>query len=146
MKLCQKDLAASLQAVCRLQNHYTHRIIGWPRLGGALELIQLQAPAVGWLPPTRSGCPRPNPTWPQMPPGMGHPQQPMPVCHHLLNNKNLIPIPIPNLPSFSSKPFSLIPPLYASIRRWSPKINNFKLTLSYTAQWKAKVKFGLERK
>jgi len=29
---------------------------------------------MGWLPPTRSGCSWPHPTWPWPLPGMGHPQ------------------------------------------------------------------------
>lgn len=28
--------------------------------------------AMGWVPPTRSGCARPQPAWPRAPPGMGH--------------------------------------------------------------------------
>lgn len=50
------------------------RIIEWLRLGGSLKIIELQPPAVGWLPPIRSGCPGPCPSCPWPPPGMRHPQ------------------------------------------------------------------------
>ena len=38
-----------------------HRMV-W--VGRDLKDHPVQPPAVGWLPPTRSGCPEPHPTWP----------------------------------------------------------------------------------
>ena len=41
-----------------------HRIIiEWLRLEGTSKPTELQPRAMGWLPPTSSGCPRPHP-WP----------------------------------------------------------------------------------
>lgn len=48
-----------------------HRIIEGVGLERTLQPTQLQPPAVGWLPPTKSGCPGPHPPWPWAPPGMG---------------------------------------------------------------------------
>ena len=52
-------------------NHH-RRNLEWCGLNGTLKIIQFQSPAMGWLPPTSSGCPGPQP-WPWAPPGMGHP-------------------------------------------------------------------------
>jgi len=40
------------------------RIIEWLRLEGPLKTTELQSLTMGWLPPTRSGCPGPLPAWP----------------------------------------------------------------------------------
>lgn len=47
-----------------------HRIIEGVGLERTLQPTQLQPPAVGWLPPTKSGCPGPHPAWPWAPPQM----------------------------------------------------------------------------
>ena len=66
-------------------------------------------PAVGWLPPTSSGCPGPHPAQPWAPPGMGHPQLYGQLCQGLtaLWVKNFFLIHSLNLPSISLKPLIL---------------------------------------
>lgn len=47
-----------------------HGIIEWLRLEGTLKTLSSSNPsAVGWVPPTSSGCPGLHP-WPWTPPGM----------------------------------------------------------------------------
>lgn len=53
-----------------------------------LKPYQPQALAVGWFPPTSSGCPEPHPTWPGAPAGMRHLQQlwaAVPESHYILS-------------------------------------------------------------
>ena len=40
-------------------------------------------------PTSRPGCPEPHPAWPQMPPGMGHPQPPGAACSSVMNLEQL---------------------------------------------------------
>lgn len=83
-----------------------HRMIG---LEETLRIIKLQPCAVGWLPPSRSGCPEPHPLWLWGPPRMGHPclsgqqcQSLIPLCaKNFLLSSNL------TFPSFSLKPLLL---------------------------------------
>jgi len=68
---------------------------------------QVPAPAMGWLPPTSSGCPGPHPTWPWVPLGMGIHSFSGQLCQCLttLWVKNCILTFNLNIPSFSLKPF-----------------------------------------
>jgi len=49
-------------------------------VGGDLKGHQSQPPAMGWLPPTSSGCPGPHPTWPSAPQGLSG--QPINISSH----------------------------------------------------------------
>ena len=55
--------------------------MGW--VGRDLKAHPAPVPAVGWLPPTRWGCPGPHSTWPRAPPGMGHAQLSGQLCQCL---------------------------------------------------------------
>lgn len=61
-------------------------------------------------PSMRSGCPRPRPTWPLMPPGKGHPQLLWAVCAtaFTLTANNFFLRPHLNLTSFGLKPLLLV--------------------------------------
>ena len=83
-------------------------IIEWLGLERTSKIIWFQPSAVGWLPPTSSGCPGPHPTWPWAPPGMGHPQPlwaAVPVPHHYPSEKFPLTSAL-NLPSF--REFSVV--------------------------------------
>lgn len=49
-----------------------HRITEWLWLKETLKNTKFQPPAMGWLLPTSSVWPGPQPTWPWAPQGMGH--------------------------------------------------------------------------
>jgi len=51
--------------------HKSPNSLGWC---GPQSPSSSKPPAMGWLPPTTSGCPRSHPTRSWMPPDMGHPQ------------------------------------------------------------------------
>ena len=51
---------------------FAHRNMEWLRLEGTLKLISFHPLPWEGLPASRSGCPACHPTWPGMPPGMGH--------------------------------------------------------------------------
>lgn len=59
-----------------------HRMV-W--VGRDLKPIQLQRPDMGWLYPTRSGCPLPQQTQPSAPPWRGHPQLSGQICARTLH-------------------------------------------------------------
>jgi len=64
----------------RKTSNQTHRIPEWPGLQRTTMSISSTPLLCAGSPTTRPGCPEPHPAWPQMPPGMGHPQPPWATC------------------------------------------------------------------